>query len=227
MKKHFLFILMLLAGSRVYAATAKEYCDAGLRLYASNNYQQAIQYFDAAIKMEPSNAQALLGRANCFNSMKKYHYALSDYQKVQALQPQDTQVKQFVKELQTKIDESPREITWRKPSEGLAESIRTQKPILYDMTAEWCGYCRRLKKNVFDNPDCAARINLLFVPVQVMDRYREVGQNSREVIDIQNKYKVKGFPTLVVQYPGRSDFKMIVGFGDAKRIMSFLNRAVQ
>src|SRR5579871_481358 len=34
------------------------------------------------------------------------------------------------------------EITWLEPSEGLKKSQATGKPILYDFTAHWCGWCK-------------------------------------------------------------------------------------
>jgi thiol:disulfide interchange protein len=115
-------------------------------------------------------------------------------------------------------------IAWLKPAEGLKESQRTQKPILYDFTAEWCGWCKIMDAAVFQNPDYAAKINRMYVPVVVMDRRREEGKNAPEIDGLQSKYKVRGYPSLVIQYPGKSDFKQTFGFPGADQIMSFLTQ---
>src|SRR5436309_1396623 len=84
--------------------------------------------------------------------------------------------------------------------DGLAKE--RGRPLLYDLTAAWCGPCKRLVAEVFGNPDCAAMINKEFIPVQVVDRSREDGFNPTEVADLMETYQLKYFPTLVVTMPG-------------------------
>lgn len=117
-------------------------------------------------------------------------------------------------------------LVWRTPAEGLSESQQTQKPILYDITAEWCGPCRRLTSEVFENAECASRINRSFIPVRVMDRRREEGKNPDDIDALESKYELTGFPTLVVQFPGKSDHQKLVGFYGKDGTMDFLNKAV-
>ncbi len=118
-------------------------------------------------------------------------------------------------------------IAWRSPAEGLKESLQTKKPILYDITAEWCGPCHRLTSTVFENPACAKRINQLFIPVRVLDRQREEGKNPPDIGAIEEKYELQGFPTLVVQFPGRTDSQKLVGYYGREGTMDFLNKAVK
>ncbi|HEY5038815.1 MAG TPA: DUF255 domain-containing protein [bacterium] len=118
-------------------------------------------------------------------------------------------------------------LVWRTPADGLKESQQTQKPILYDITAEWCGPCHRLTSEVFENAECATRINQLFIPVRVLDRRREEGKNPDDIGSIESKYELTGFPTIVVQFPGKNDSKKLIGFYGKDGTMDFLNKAVQ
>ena len=118
-------------------------------------------------------------------------------------------------------------LVWRTPTEGLQESIRTHKPILYDISAEWCGPCRRLLSDVFEDPQCAARINQSFIPVRVLDRRKEEGKNPQDIEDIEKKYQLEGFPTLVVQFPDRNDSRKLVGYYGKDGTMDFLNKSMQ
>ncbi len=87
------------------AYTATDYYNAGLQLYNARNYGQAIQYFSAAIQLDPNNAAALQGRANCYYQQGQYQLALDDYQKVEALQP-NPQLAAMIQSLQAKVGAS-------------------------------------------------------------------------------------------------------------------------
>jgi tetratricopeptide (TPR) repeat protein len=97
----FMFIL----SQNVYGYTAADYYNAGLQLYNAKNYPQAIQYFSAAISLDPNNAADLQGRANCHYALGEYQDALNDYEKVQAISPSD-QLSQFIQSLRTKVGAS-------------------------------------------------------------------------------------------------------------------------
>ncbi len=84
------------------AYTAADYYNAGLQLYNAQNYSQAIQYFSAAISLDPNNTPSLQGRANCYYTQGQYSLALADYQKVEAITPSDS-LAQMIQSLQAKV----------------------------------------------------------------------------------------------------------------------------
>lgn len=87
------------------AYTAADYYNAGLQLYNAQNYTQAIQYFSAALQVDPNNTAALQGRANCYYAQGQYQQALDDYQKVQAISP-NPQLASMIQSLQAKVGTS-------------------------------------------------------------------------------------------------------------------------
>jgi len=99
----FMLTMVLLMGAAVSPslgqATADQYYQAGLQLYTAKDYTRAIQYFDAALKMDPNNIGALRGAGNCYVSLNQPAQALPYYEKALAANPSDTQLAQFVESL--------------------------------------------------------------------------------------------------------------------------------
>lgn len=79
----------------------------------------------------------------------------------------------------------------------LATAREENKSVFIDISASWCGYCKRMKSRVFNDPDVAEYYNSTFINVAV-DGQKEKG---RELAD---KYNVKGYPTFVFLNPDGS-----------------------
>ncbi len=76
---------------------------------------------------------------------------------------------------------------------AMAQSGESGKPVLMKFTADWCGPCRQMKREVFSDPGVGALIQGSFIPVVV-----DVTDRSGPGQDIANRYRVEALPTLVV-----------------------------
>jgi thiol:disulfide interchange protein len=117
------------------------------------------------------------------------------------------------------------QMRWVPIEQGLAQARSTGKPILYEFTAAWCPPCRNLEEDVFADTEYAARINAAYVPVRVVDRKREDGRNRSEVDDLQRRYGVDGFPTVIIADADGKVRGRLVGYGNARRFMQDLEAA--
>src|SRR5215471_12964588 len=110
------------------------------------------------------------------------------------------------------VTSSIERVSWEPVAAGEAKSQATGTPLLYEFSAEWCGPCRLMQREVFDDPEAAEMINRLYVPVRLVDRQREEGRNPPEVGALQARYRIEAFPTLVIAAPGDSSPTVIEGY---------------
>ena len=75
--------------------------------------------------------------------------------------------------------------------EALALSEKSGKPVLANLSAIWCPSCRRLDYEVLSNEDVVQRIQSDY-------HYARVEYDSDEGKAFKERYKLSGFPNLIV-----------------------------
>ncbi len=77
--------------------------------------------------------------------------------------------------------------TW---NEALQLAKEEGKPIFLDISASWCGPCKRLKANTFTDPEVGKLFNAGFINV-VVDGEKGEG------VHLARKFKIRGYPSLI------------------------------
>lgn len=113
-------------------------------------------------------------------------------------------------------------------SAALAEAHTENKNILLDFTgSDWCPWCIRLKKDVFDKPDFVeyANKNLLLVEVDFPQGKALAPEVKKQNDQLQELFDVQGFPTLVLLDPQGKIIKQQSGYisGGPKGFFDWLN----
>lgn len=94
-----------------------------------------------------------------------------------------------------------------------AKAAAENKAILVDFTgSDWCGWCIRLRKNVFDTPEFASYVQDKFVLLEIdLPRGNKLTPEQKAVNEaLAKRFKITGFPTVLVLTPNA---EVAGGFG--------------
>ena len=90
-------------------------------------------------------------------------------------------------------------------AEGLTIAKATKKPLMVDFFATWCGWCKKLDKDVYTNAEVVA-LSKEFVCVKV-----DTDKNSKDT----EKYVIQGLPTIAFLNSDGVLIDKIVGYAAA------------
>jgi len=106
--------------------------------------------------------------------------------------------------------------TW---NQVLALAKKENKPIFLDVSASWCGYCKRMKSNVYTDVEVANYYNSSFINVSV-------DAEKGEGIQLAQKYGVKGYPTFIFINPDGSVATQSSGYQDKNDFLNLGKNAI-
>ena len=94
------------------------------------------------------------------------------------------------------------DLEWLTDAQAAKEQAKQEnKYVLLDFTgSDWCGWCMRLKTEVFDKPEFAefARAKLVLVEVDFPRRKEIANAQKQANAELAQTYHITGYPTLIV-----------------------------
>lgn len=111
---------------------------------------------------------------------------------------------------------------------NLLEASKAQhKFVIYEFYADWSDPCKKMETSALSNAQIKELIDAHYMPVRITDKFKETGgRNPRLVTDLQKKFRVFAFPTLVIVDSVGEPAATLVGNCSSLTIYRFLSRSL-
>ncbi len=119
--------------------------------------------------------------------------------------------------------EKGRSVQWNN-ADGFVAKAEDKRIKLYEFYAAWCDPCKRLDRDVMTNDEIRNKMETEFVNLRVIDRQKEDGKNNKFVADLEKKYRIFAFPTIVAVGADDEPIGLLVGNSSSLAVYRFLSR---
>jgi thioredoxin-related protein len=124
-------------------------------------------------------------------------------------------------------------LVWLGWNEGYEKSMKTKKILLVDAYTDWCGWCKRMDKDTYSNPEVIKKINKYFIPVKFNPELKGVTYkiNDQTLTGEQLHSQLAhgestGFPTVYYIFPNKKSIFLDPGYKDAQAFLQVLDIAI-
>lgn len=117
-------------------------------------------------------------------------------------------------------------VKWLALDRALQEAGEEKKPVLIDFYADWCGYCKKMKRETYGNRLVIERINKMFKAVSVnIEGRKEFVINGKKVSESRfaDGFNVTSTPTTWFLKTNGDLIKGIPGYMEPEEFLQILN----
>ncbi|MDD3985260.1 MAG: thioredoxin domain-containing protein [Methanobacterium sp.] len=97
----------------------------------------------------------------------------------------------------------------------LKEAKKQHKKIFVDVYTDWCGFCKEMDETTFSNPQVKAELKKNYIIIKINGDFNK---------KLSEKYKIEGYPTLIVLNSNGKVIKKYTGYQVPKEFLKWLTK---
>jgi thioredoxin-related protein len=116
-------------------------------------------------------------------------------------------------------------LEWQNWNNGLQRARATSRPVLVDVYTDWCGWCKRMDKDVYARADVSQYLAAHFVTVRLNAESGEptlYQGHSRPASALASGFDVTGYPTTIFLTSGGEHLVNVPGYVEPDRFLLLL-----
>ncbi|KPQ15309.1 thioredoxin family protein [Algoriphagus formosus] len=123
------------------------------------------------------------------------------------------------------------QITWLKFEEAVAANQSDPKMLLVDVYTDWCGWCKKMDKETFTDPEVVKYVNENFYAVKLN------AEDTKRTFDFMGKkfseaqlaaaMRVRSYPNFVVIEPTLQNIAQLPGYRPADAFLEGINELIE
>ena len=124
----------------------------------------------------------------------------------------------------------PGEIVWTSIEELDAKLKAEPRPVVIEMYATWCGWCKKMDKTTFADPEVAALLNqtvyLVKINGETTDSFTFLGKQTNGK-EMRNSLKIQGYPTFVLLDKQQEKLEVVPGYKKPAQLKKIVQNLTQ
>ncbi len=122
-------------------------------------------------------------------------------------------------------------IEWMKFEDAVTANQSNPKMLLVDVYTDWCGWCKKMDKETFTDPEVIAHINENFYAVKLnaedSKRTFEFGGKEYSEAEMAAAMRVRSYPNFVVIDPTLKNIAQLPGYRTPDQFMDGLSELIE
>jgi thioredoxin-related protein len=117
------------------------------------------------------------------------------------------------------------EPSWQSWNAGLQQAAQSRRPVLVDVYTDWCGWCKRMDRDVYSRADVREYLSQHFVIIKLDAESGEgatYGGERTSSRGIAMRFGVSGYPTTIFLRSNGEHLANVPGYVPAERFLSLL-----